>query len=138
VPTGKGAEVRTIVWASEKGGTGKTSAAINTAVALAKAGRRVLLVDLDPQGNSTLVLTAGQGGVPPTVADVLLGRADAEDAIRPAAVGGLDILPASVDLADAAVELTNAIGREARLRAALKGLDYDLVVVDTPPTRSLL
>ena len=130
--------MRTIIWASEKGGTGKTTSAINSAVALAKGGRRVLLVDLDPQANASLVVLAGQGADPPTSSAVLLGQADALDAIRPTNVPGLDVLPADVSLADAALELTNAIGREARLRAALDGLDYDLAVIDTPPTRGLL
>lgn len=129
--------MRVIAWASEKGGTGKTTSAINSAVAFAKDGNRTLLIDLDPQANATLVLTGGQGGASPTVADVLLGQAAAA-AIRPTPVPGLDLLPAAVDLADAAVELTNAIGREARLRAALDGLAYALAVIDTPPTRSLL
>jgi chromosome partitioning protein len=130
--------LRVIAWSSEKGGTGKTSSAINSAVALAKAGRRVLLVDLDPQANASLVLLEGQGTAPPSAAAVLLGEADPLDAIRPTTTPGLDVLPSALDLADANVSLTGAIGREARLRAALAGLDYDLVVIDTPPTRSIL
>jgi chromosome partitioning protein len=130
--------MRRIAWCSEKGGTGKSTSAINSAVALAKSGRRVLLVDLDPQANATLVLLGGKPAGPPSAAAVLLGEADALDAIRPTSTPGLDVLPSDVGLADANLTLAGAIGRETRLRAALDGLDYDLVVVDTPPTRSLL
>lgn len=132
--------MRTIAWISEKGGTAKTTSAINTAVGLAKRGGRVLLIDTDPQANASLVLLAGEPAGPPTLADVLLGHADATDAIRPTRTAGLDILPADVSLADASVALANQIGREARLRAALAGLgpDYDFAIVDTSPTRSVL
>jgi chromosome partitioning protein len=130
--------VRVIAWCSEKGGTGKSTSAINCAVALAKSGQRVLLVDLDPQANASLVMLKGEPAVPPTVADVLLGQADAHEATRPTDTPGLDVLPSSVSLADANVTLASAIGRETRLRAALEGLGYDVVMIDTPPTRSLL
>lgn len=130
--------MRVMAWISEKGGAAKTTSAINSAVALAKAGSRVLLVDLDPQANASLVLLRGEPAAPPTAAAVLLGEADAAEAVRPTHTPGLDVLPASVDLADANLTLAAAIGREARLRAALDGAGYDFVVIDTPPTRSLL
>ena len=132
--------MRVIAWCSEKGGTGKSTSAINSAVALAKTGARCVLCDLDPQGNSSLVMLRGEPPGSPTAADVLLGRADAAEAVRPTGTPGLDVLPADVALADANVALANAIGREARLRAALAGVAgrYDFAVIDTPPTRSLL
>ena len=130
--------MRVIAWCSEKGGTGKSTSAINTAAALAKAGNRVLVVDLDPQGNTSLVFLRGEAAAPPTVGAVLVGEADAGEAVRPTATPGLDLLPADASLADANAELVNLIGREARLRAALAGVRYDFVVIDTPPTRSLL
>lgn len=130
--------MRVMAWCSEKGGTGKSSSAINTAVALAKAGLRVLLADLDPQANASLVLLGGEPAGPPSLADVLLGSAATSEAIRPTTTTGLDVLPAAADLAEANVTLTTAIGRETRLRTALEGLDYDVVVIDTPPTRSIL
>jgi chromosome partitioning protein len=136
----RGLPMRVIAWCSEKGGTGKTSSAINSAVALAKSGRRVLLVDLDPQANASLVMLEGQPAEPPTAGTVLLGDAGALEVVRPTRTPGLDVLPADVSLADANLELANRIGRENRLRAALaegRGV-YDLVVIDTPPTRSLL
>jgi chromosome partitioning protein len=130
--------MRVVAWCSEKGGTGKTSSAINTAFALAKSGLRTLLVDLDPQANASLVMLKGKPATPPTVANVLLGETDVVEAIRSTRTPGLDLLPSSVALADANVILASAIGRETRLRAALAGLDYDFIVIDTPPTRSLL
>ncbi len=137
-PENRGAEVRRIAWCSQKGGVGKSTSAINSAVALARSGRRVLLVDLDPQANASMVLLEGQGAEPPTIGAVLLGRADAEGATRRTRVPGLDIIPAAADLADVNAELVNLIGRETRLRAALEGIDYDVLVIDTPPTSSLL
>lgn len=130
--------MRVIAWCSEKGGTGKSTSAINSAVALAKSGSRVLLVDLDPQANASLVLLQGQPAEQPTAAAVLLGEAGVEEAIRPTPTERLDVLPADVGLADANLSLASAIGRETRLRAALDGAGYDFVVIDTPPTRSLL
>ena len=130
--------MRRIAWCSEKGGTGKTTSAINCAVALAKSGSRVLLVDVDPQANATLVMLRGESAVPPTVAEVLTGEARPGESIVPTRTPRLDLMPAAVALADANLSLANAIGRETRLRAALAGLAYDFVVIDTPPTRSLL
>jgi chromosome partitioning protein len=130
--------VRILAWCSEKGGTGKSTSAINVSYALANAGNRVLVVDLDPQGNTSLVFLQGEPAAPPTIGAVLLGQADADEAIRPTRTMGLDLLPSDASLADANAELVNMIGRETRLRAALEGVDYDFVVIDTPPTRSLL
>jgi chromosome partitioning protein len=132
--------MRSIAWLSEKGGTGKTTSALNSAVGLARRGRRVLLVDVDPQANSTLVLQQGGIAAPPTLADVLLGRADADAAIRPTRYEGLDLLPADVTLADANLVLAHELGRERRLRAALGAVEaaYDFVLLDTSPQRSLL
>src|SRR3954468_23823607 len=97
--------MRSIAWISEKGGTAKTTSAINTAVGLAKLGNRVLLIDADPQSNASLVLLEGKPAQPPTLASVLLGDAGAAEAIRPTRTAGLDILPADVSLADASVTL---------------------------------
>ena len=113
--------MRVIAWCSEKGGTGKSTSAINSAVALAKSGFRTLLIDLDPQANASLVLLGGEPAAPPTVTAVLLGDAGAAEATRPTRTPGLDLLPADVTLADANVTLGGAIGREARLRARWPG-----------------
>jgi chromosome partitioning protein len=132
--------MRSIAWLSEKGGTGKTTCVVNVAVALAKLGRRVLVVDADPQANASLVLLAGQGADTPTLLDVLTNEADAADAIRPTGTEGLDIIPADSLLADANVSLAAELGRERRLRLAMRGVDdaYDFVVIDTSPQRTLL
>jgi chromosome partitioning protein len=132
--------MRRIAWSSAKGGTGKSSSAINVAVALAKAGRRVLLVDLDPQANTSLVMLQGRAPEPPTLGAVLLGEASAAESIRSTRTPGLRVLPSDVSLADANLELANQIGRENRLRAALADVEnrFDVAVIDTPPTRSLL
>ena len=132
--------MRRIAWLSEKGGTGKTTSAINSAVGLTKLGLRVLLIDADPQGNASLVLLQGQPADPPTLHHVLLNEADAADAVRATSVERLDILPADASLADANLALAGELGRERRLRLAMKDVeeDYDFVVVDTSPTRSLL
>jgi chromosome partitioning protein len=132
--------MRRIGFVSEKGGVGKTTTAINVAVGLARRGHKTLIVDVDPQGNASLVLTAGQGVAPPTLGAVLLNEADASQAIRPTAVPGLDILPADVSLADANLAIADQIGRERRLSVALEDVEeaYEYVILDTSPQRSLL
>jgi chromosome partitioning protein len=132
--------VRSIAWLSEKGGSGKSTCAINTAVALAKSGRRVLVIDADPQANSTMVFLKGRGADAPTLCNVLTNEADAEDAIRSTDTPNLDILPADGMLADANVLLVNELGREKRLRLAMQdvGQDYDYIIVDTSPQRTLI
>jgi chromosome partitioning protein len=132
--------MRRIGFVSEKGGVGKTTTAINVAAGLARRGHRTLLVDVDPQGNASLVLTGGQGASPPTLGAVLLNEADAARAIRPTDVPMLDILPADVSLADANLALADQIGRERRLSVAMEDVEagYEFVILDTSPQRSLL
>jgi chromosome partitioning protein len=131
---------RRIAWLSEKGGVGKTTSAINTAVGLAKLGHRTLVIDSDPQGNSSLVLLGGEPVSAPTLHQVLVNEVDAGEAIRPTGTPGLDILPADASLADANLALAAELGRERRLRVAMEGAEgaYDFVVIDTSPARSLL
>jgi chromosome partitioning protein len=132
--------MRSIGVISEKGGTAKTTTALNLAVGLAKEGQRVLLVDTDPSGNASLVLLMGRPPAAPTIANVLLGDAEASAAIRGTGIRRLDVLPADASLADASLALASMIGRENRLRAALAGVleEYDFLIVDTSPTRSVL
>ena len=132
--------MRTIAVINAKGGSAKTTTALCLAVGLAGRGRRTLLVDADAQGNASMTMLDGAAADPPTLGDVLLDRATADEAIRPTRVDGLDVLPADAGLADAALLLADRIGREHRLRGALGGLDgrYDAVVIDCPPQTSLV
>ena len=136
----RGEPMRSIAWLSEKGGTGKTTSAVNTAVALAKLGKRVLVIDADPQANASLVFLKGETPEPPTLYHVLTNTADAGDTIRPTPTKGLSLLPADTLLADANISLASEMGRERRLRLALRGVDesFDFVVIDTSPQRTLI
>lgn len=134
--------MRSIAWLSEKGGTGKTTSALNTAAGLGRRGHRVLLIDADPQANSTLVLKGAGESDPsaPTLAHVLVGEATADEAIVGTSWPGVDLLPASIALAEVNDLLVNELGREKKLRRALAPVeaDYGFVLVDTSPLRTLL
>lgn len=131
--------MRTIAFISEKGGVGKTTTTLNVAAAAGQGGRRVLVVDADPQGNASHVLAGGEKPDRPSLAEVLVNDATAQEAIGPSVFPGIDLLPADHSLADAVAALSDAVGRERRLRRALASLSgYDLVLIDTAPTRSLL
>jgi chromosome partitioning protein len=131
---------RVLAIVNQKGGVGKTTTSINLAAALAKAERRVLLVDLDPQGNATMGSGIDKRTVSRTVYHVLLGLAEITSATVRAEAGGYDIVPANRELAGAEVELVQLPARESRLKAALERVnaDYDFVLIDCPPSLSLL
>jgi chromosome partitioning protein len=126
--------------ANQKGGVGKTTTAISVGAALADLGHRVLLVDLDPQGNATTGLGIDGGALQVTVYDVLLHQEKLDNCIEPTAVRNLFVAPSTLDLAGAEIELVPELGREQRLAKALRSLadQYDYVLIDCPPTLGLL
>lgn len=126
--------------ANQKGGVGKTTSTVNLAASLAAHGQRVMLVDLDPQGNATMGSGVDKHRLEASVYHVLLGiRALSSARVRSEA-GGFDVLPANRDLAGAEIELVNMENREARLRLQLQAVssEYDYILIDCPPTLNLL
>jgi len=131
---------RVLAIANQKGGVGKTTTAVNLGAGLADLGYRVLVVDLDPQGNATTGLGINARNLTGSVYDVLLSDVAVEDTIEPTAVRNLFVVPATIDLAGAEIELVPAFSRELKLRRAFDRLDgdFDFILVDCPPSLGLL
>ena len=132
---------RVITVANQKGGVGKTTTAVNLAASLAATRRRVLLVDLDPQGNATMGSGVDKSQLERGACEVLLGEAQMASALLNVEQGGYALLPANQDLTSAEVRLlTQTIGREVRLRRALEPVraSYDVILVDCPPALNML
>lgn len=133
-------DVRVIAVTNQKGGVGKTTTAINLSACLASEGKRVLLVDMDPQGNATSGVGIEKAKIGDCVYELLLGQADARALVLEGPIENMEVIPSTLDLAAAEIELAAELSRENRLRAGLAPLrdSYDFIIIDCPPALGLL
>jgi chromosome partitioning protein len=131
---------RVFAVANQKGGVGKTTTTVNLGACFAELGQRVLVVDLDPQGNASTGLGVNSRELEYSLYDVLLQDIPMEDVLEPTSIKGLFVAPASLDLAGAEIELVPAFSRESKLRDAIRSVadDFDIVMIDCPPSLGLL
>ena len=131
---------RIIAIANQKGGVGKTTTSVNLSACLAHIGKKVLLIDTDPQGNATSGVGVNKGEVQKCIYDILIDDVDIQDVIRPTKVDNLDVIPATISLAGAEIELVSTISREVRMKHAIQETKdlYDYIIIDCPPSLGLL
>jgi chromosome partitioning protein len=129
---------RSIAVINQKGGVGKTTTAINLAAQIAAAGLSVVLVDLDPQGNSTSGLGTNKNEAVQTTYDVIVSGVPAEQALIKTRIDNLMLMPANSNLAASEIELVSMLGRENKLKEALGGITADFIIIDCPPALGLL
>lgn len=129
-----------IAFANQKGGVGKTTTCINLSACLATMGKKVLVVDMDPQGNATSGLGIDKNLKMPTIYDAIAGEMEIEDIVKTTIIKGLDIVPATVDLAGAEIELVQMDSREKVVKKILNRVidSYDFITIDCPPSLGLL
>ncbi len=129
-----------ICFANQKGGVGKTTSALNIAACIARSGRRVLFIDSDPQGNATSGIGIKKRSITGSVYDLLIGRMKWEEAALKTSVRNLSIIPSSMNLVGAELELVDEIDREYKLKKALSGAEekFDYIIIDCPPSLGLL
>lgn len=131
---------RIIAIANQKGGVGKTTTSVNLSACLAHIGKKVLLIDTDPQGNATSGVGVNKGDVQKCIYDILIDDTDIHEVILTTKVENLDIIPATISLAGAEIELVSTISREVRMKHAIQGVkeQYDYIIIDCPPSLGLL
>ncbi|ELC0571533.1 ParA family protein [Listeria monocytogenes] len=131
---------KVIALANQKGGVGKTTSSVNLSSSLAFLGKKVLLVDIDPQGNASSGVGVNKGEIEHCIYDVLVDDVVIQDVLQKTDLDNLNVIPATIQLAGAEVELVPAISREIRLKKAIDSIrdDYDYVIIDCPPSLGLL
>ncbi|PIC85700.1 MULTISPECIES: ParA family protein [unclassified Sporosarcina] len=129
-----------IAIANQKGGVGKTTTSVNLSACLAHLGKKVLLIDSDPQGNATSGVGVNKGDVQDCIYNMLIDDVPVRDVILPTEIENLEIVPATISLAGAEIELVSTISREVRMKHAIQDIkdDYDYVIIDCPPSLGLL
>ena len=133
-------QTRLIAVANQKGGVGKTTSAVNLSAALAQFGSKVLLIDMDPQGNMTSGLGIDKDEVEKNIYDLMIGQVGVEEVLQKEAIENLDIIPTSIDLSAAEIELIGVDDKEFIIRNAIAPIkdNYDYIIIDCPPSLSML